>query len=165
MIEKAKEKIKNFIIDAIALNTFSYILTAPIELLIVGLPFQAHLQVRLFAAILNTLTARPYTNWRTFIFRKASVNSQSSWKKKYLWDTLTFASMQAPIYFTSNMIIGGGDLYGVIQGTLVLTMVSGVVGRPYGAYLDVIRDLFGLGKEYDLTPQTARIRKATFSST
>jgi hypothetical protein len=129
--------------DIFALNSFSYLVSAPIELLIAGLSWQEHLQVRLVAAILNTLVAVPFGWWRGFIVKLTRLHAGEPLIKTYLVDTLIFLSFQLPLYI-GNLILGGAEWSEILAATITVTLIAGLLGRPYGIYLDWLRVKHGL---------------------
>ncbi len=134
--------IKESFIDIFAMNTFSYVVSVPIELFISGMSFSEHLQVRLVALLLNTLVARPFGIWRSFILKKFKISDTSSFLKNYLADTSAFLSFQLPLYI-GNLILGGADSQEIMKATITISIIAGFLGRPYGIYLDWIRSSFG----------------------
>ena len=137
-----------FGVEAFAMNTFSYLVAAPVELGIAGMSLGEHIKTRLAAAVTNTLTGRPYGIWRDWIFKKISVRGDSHWTKKYLGDTLAFTGFQLPLYLI-NMTIGGADFDEMVKASIPVTLMAGAMGRPYGAYLDKVRKECGLELEYE----------------
>lgn len=150
--ERRFEKVRDsraykFGVEAFTMNTFSYVVAAPIELGIAGMDVYQHLQTRLAAAVTNTLTGRPYGIWRDWIFKLLKVKKESHWTKKYLADTLAFAGLQLPIYL-ANMVIAGADSDEMIKASIPVTLMAGAMGRPYGAYLDGVRKDCGIESNY-----------------
>lgn len=128
------------------MNSFSYLVAMPLELIVAGMSWQEHLKVRLVALVLNTLVGRPYGLWRHYVIQRTHTCADSHWFKKYWVDTLTFLSFQLPLY-VANMIIGGASVMGIIKAGVSATILSGFLGRPYGLYSDAFRRLIGLRAE------------------
>lgn len=83
--------------------------------------------------------ARPYGLWRDWVMKRATQRQVS----RLLWDSVALLSFQVPIYATIIACSGAsGD--GLIRGTLGAAAMMLVLGRPYGAFLNWIRKLFGL---------------------
>ena len=140
MVEKKSQAIKESFVDIFAMNTFSYAVSVPIELLISGMSWNEHLKVRFVALLLNTLVARPFGLWRSFMSRKFGISDKSSFLRTYLADTFVFLSFQ----------LGGAENNEIIKATLTITIIAGFLGRPYGIYLDLIRTKVGLISQYEL---------------
>jgi hypothetical protein len=135
--------LKNTLTDIFAMNTFSYVVSVPIELLISGMSFTEHLQVRFVALILNTLVARPFGIWRSFILGKFCISENSLFLRNYLADTTAFLLFQLPLY-VGNLVLGGADTDEIIKAGLTVSIIAGLLGRPYGIYLDWIKSRVGL---------------------
>ena len=140
---KTKTHLLETSIDVFAMNTFSYMVALPIELGISGMSWNEHLQVRLVALLLNTVVARPFGLWRTFILKKFRITDTSSFWNTYKADTLAFLSFQLPLY-VGNMVLGGASTSEIISAGITVSVVAGLLGRPYGIYLDWIRKQCGL---------------------
>ena len=138
---------KESLVDIVAMNTFSYVVSVPIELFISGMSFAEHLQVRFVALILNTLVARPFGLWRSYILRKFSISEKSSFLRNYFADTTAFLLFQLPLY-VGNLILGGADNAEIMKATITISIIAGFLGRPYGIYLDWIRSRVGLNELY-----------------
>lgn len=135
--------LKAALVDVFVMNTFSYAAAAPLELIIAGMSWQAHLQVRLVALVLNSVIGRPYGLWRDFVFQRFGVGAESGLWRNYLADTAVFLSFQLPLYVI-NMVLGGADAAGIMKAAATAALLSGFLGRPYGLYLDFVRQLVGL---------------------
>lgn len=96
-------------------------------------------QARLTGAVLMVPVARPYGLWRDFLMKRASDARLS----QLLWDSLALVSFQVPIYgliIASTGASGAGLLWGILGATVMMLFL----GRPYGAFLNWVRTLFGL---------------------
>ena len=138
-----QERWKAFWVDVFVMNTFSYVIAAPLELWIAGMSWQAHLQARLIALPINSLIGRPYGLWREFLIRRTGMTEHSSAFKRYWVDTLVFLSFQLPVY-VGILALSGADWYGIMKAAGIACLLAGLVGRPYGVYLDFVRKLVGL---------------------
>ena len=138
-----QERWKAFWVDVFVMNTFSYVIAAPLELWIAGMNWQAHLQARLIALPINSLIGRPYGLWREFLIRRTGMTEHSSAFKRYWVDTLVFLSFQLPVY-VGILALSGADWYGIMKAAGIACLLAGLVGRPYGVYLDFVRKLVGL---------------------
>lgn len=146
--EKLKEsRAYNWIVEAFTLNTFSYLVAAPNELLIAGMDFPEHLKIRGYGLITNTLLGRPYGMWRSWLFKKTNTTDKSYFLRRWAVDTVAFAIGQLPIYWT-NMTLAGAELKEMIIASIPVTLIAGPLGIPYGWYLDKVRKSCGLPIEY-----------------
>ncbi|NQD38097.1 L-alanine exporter AlaE [Permianibacter sp. IMCC34836] len=139
----ARERLKEFWVDVFVMNTFSYAVAAPLELIVADMSWQAHLKVRLMGLLINSLIGRPYGVWREYVVQRTGMNEASSALKRYWVDSLVFLSFQLPVYVTI-MALGGADLAGILKAAGTASLLAGFLGRPYGIYLDFVRSLFGL---------------------
>lgn len=139
-------QLRETLLDIFALNSYSWLLSIPIELWLAGMSLQEHLQVRMLAVLINTLIARPFTlyreqfllHYRRLLLGSASMNGLQA----YLADTLVFISFQLPLYI-ANMWLGGADVPEIVAASGTFLLIAGAIGRPYGAYLDWLRRAFG----------------------
>jgi hypothetical protein len=60
-----------------------------------------------------------------------------------LWDSLALVSFQVPIY-AAIIAVSGASGRGLLFGVLGATVMMLALGRPYGAFLNWIRALFGI---------------------
>ena len=141
-------KAYNAVIEAFALNSFSYAFAVPNELLIAGMDFSEHIKTRALAAITNTIFGRPYGVYRDWLLKKCKVHEKSHWSKKYLADTAAFVSFQVPLYWFNMAVGGGAEVNEMIAASATISLVAGATGRPYGAYLDFVRDQSGIKPGY-----------------
>ncbi|MBC8998587.1 L-alanine exporter AlaE [Pseudomonas sp. N40(2020)] len=97
------------------------------------------LHARLMGAALMVPVARPYGLWRDWLMTRASEHRGS----KLLWDSIALISFQVPIY-AAIIAFSGASGDGMVRGTLGAALMMLFLGRPYGAFLNVVRKLFGL---------------------
>ena len=82
---------------------------------------------------------RPYGIWRDWIMRHAGPGRMS----QLLWDSIALVSFQVPIY-AAIIAVSGASGRGLLLGVLGATVMMLALGRPYGAFLNWVRALFGL---------------------
>lgn len=82
---------------------------------------------------------RPYGMWRDWMMGHAKENRFS----QVFWDSLALMSFQVPIY-AAIIAFSGATGDGLLRGVLGAAVMMLVLGRPYGAFLNWIRHLFGL---------------------
>ncbi len=143
IIGKWLERIRNSmhcetIVDTIALNTYSYVTAAFIELWIAQMDIAQHIRLRLLGILVNTATWRPYWLFRNKIFEILKINDESSFLKKYAWDTLSFTVFQLPIY-CANMQLSWANIQEMIKASVSAVLITGLLWWPYWAYLDFLR--------------------------
>lgn len=138
-----RDRLKAFWVDVFVMNTFSYVVAAPLELWIAGMSWQAHLQARLIGLLINSIIGRPYGLWREFLVARTGLTEASSGGKKYAVETLIFLSFQLPVYVTI-LAISGADWDGIVHAAGTACLIAGFLGRPYGIYLDFVRRKVGL---------------------
>lgn len=128
-----------FLADTTALILF-FTLTGIInERFIAGMAWEQVFQARLLGAALMVPVARPYGVWRDWLMKRAGEGRFS----RLLWDSIALVSFQVPIY-AAIIAFSGASGAGLVRGILGAAMMMLVLGRPYGAFLNWVRKLFGL---------------------
>src|SRR4028119_105913 len=94
---------------------------------------------RLLGAVLMVPVGRPYGIWRDWLMRRARPDRLS----QLLWDSLALVSFQVPIY-AAVIAVSGAPGRRRVAGVLGATIMMLALGRPYGAFLNRVRALFGL---------------------
>jgi hypothetical protein len=109
------------------------------ERFIAGMTWEQVFQARLLGAVLMVPVARPYGLWRDWLMRRAG-NGRVS---QLVWDTIALVSFQVPIY-AAIIAFSGASGEGLLRGVLGATVMMLALGRPYGAFLNFVRRLWGL---------------------
>ena len=128
-----------FFADTIALILFFTTTGIINERFIAGMAWEQVFHARLLGAVLMVPVARPYGLWRDWLIGRAS-DSRAS---RLLWDSIALVSFQVPIY-AAIIAFSGASGDGLLRGVLGAAVMMLVLGRPYGAFLNLIRRLFGL---------------------
>ena len=128
-----------FIADTAALILFFTTTGIINERVIAGMTWEQVLHARLLGAALMVPVARPYGIWRDWLMRRAGPGRVS----QLLWDSAALVSFQVPIY-ALIIAFSGASGSGLIRGTLGAALMMLCLGRPYGAFLNWVRRLFGL---------------------
>ena len=128
-----------FLADTIALILFFTTTGMINELFIAGMTWEQVFHARLLGATLMVPVARPYGLWRDWLIGRAS-DSRAS---RLLWDSIALVSFQVPIY-AAIIAFSGASGDSLVSGVLGAAVMMLVLGRPYGAFLNLIRRLFGL---------------------
>lgn len=128
-----------FIADTTALIVFFTTTGILNERLIAGMTWDQVLHARLLGAALMIPVARPYGLWRDWVMTRASSGRVS----RLIWDSIALISFQVPIY-AAIIAFSGASGEGLVRGTLGAAVMMLVLGRPYGAFLNRVRKLFGL---------------------
>lgn len=128
-----------FIADTTALILFFTTTGALNERYIADMTWEQVLHARLLGAALMIPVARPYGIWRDWVMGRASDSRLS----QLLWDSVALVSFQVPIY-AAIIAFSGASGQGLWLGVLSATVMMLVLGRPYGAFLNAVRRLFGL---------------------
>ena len=109
------------------------------ERIIAGMSWEQVFHARILGAALMVLVGRPYGIWRDWMMRYARPDRLS----KLLWDSLALVSFQTPIY-AAIIAVSGASGRGLLFGILGAAVLMLALGRPYGAFLNRVRMLFGL---------------------
>lgn len=128
-----------FLADTTALIVFFTATGVINERFIAGMNWDQVLHARMLGAALMVPVGRPYGVWRDYLLRHARPGRLSH----LLWDSLALVSFQVPIY-AAIIAVSGASGHGLWRGVLGATAMMLVLGRPYGAFLNGIRTLFGL---------------------
>lgn len=128
-----------FIADTAALILFFTTTGMINERVIAGMTWEQVLHARLLGAALMVPVARPYGIWRDWLMRRAGPGRVS----QLLWDSAALVSFQVPIY-ALIIAFSGASGSGLVRGTLGAALMMLCLGRPYGAFLNWVRRLFGL---------------------
>lgn len=128
-----------FIADTAALILFFTTTGIINERVIAGMTWEQVLHARLLGAALMIPVARPYGIWRDWLMRRAGPGRVS----QLLWDSAALVSFQVPIY-ALIIAFSGASGSGLVRGTLGAALMMLCLGRPYGAFLNWVRKLFGL---------------------
>ncbi|SUQ56317.1 L-alanine exporter AlaE [Raoultella terrigena] len=128
-----------FIADTAALILFFTTTGIINERVIAGMTWEQVLHARLLGAALMVPVVRPYGIWRDWLMRRAGPGRVS----QLLWDSAALVSFQVPIY-ALIIAFSGASGSGLVRGTLGAALMMLCLGRPYGAFLNWVRRLFGL---------------------
>jgi len=132
-----------FLVEAFTMNVFSIVISTPNELLVAGMDFGEFIGTRLAAVVFNTLTGRMYGVWRDWLLRKLGIDQESRFYKKYAADTIAFISFQLPGYWMC-CLLGGAEFNEAVRASVILTIIAGLTGGPYGVWLEKVRVECGL---------------------
>lgn len=128
-----------FLADTAALLLFFTTTGIINERLIAGMTWEQVFYARLLGAALMVPVARPYGVWRDWVMRRAGKSRIST----LFWDSVALVSFQVPIYAVI-IAFSGASGSGLLRGTLGAALMMLLLGRPYGAFLNWVRKLFGL---------------------
>jgi hypothetical protein len=130
---------RSFLADTLALILFFTTTGAINERFIAGMSWEQVFYARLLGAALMVPVGRPYGIWRDWMMRHAGESHIS----KLMWDSLALISFQVPIY-AAIIAVSGASGQGLLFGILGAAIMMLVLGRPYGAFLNWVRRVFGL---------------------
>ena len=128
-----------FIADTTALILFFTTTGIINERFVAGMAWEQVFHARLLGAVLMVPVGRPYGVWRDWIMQYARPGRLS----QLLWDSLALVSFQVPIY-AGIIAVSGASGRGLLLGVVGATVMMLALGRPYGAFLNWVRGLFGL---------------------
>ena len=128
-----------FIADTVALILFFTTTGLLNERFVAGMSWDQVFHARTLGAALMVPVGRPYGVWRDWLLRRARPTRMS----QLLWDSLALVSFQVPIYAAIIAVSGASGLR-LLIGVVSATVMMFALGRPYGAFLNLVRALFGL---------------------
>lgn len=135
----SRDRHRLVVADTVALIVFFTTTGLLNERFIAGMRWDQVLHARLLGAALMVPVGRPYGVWRDYVMRRAGVGRLS----QIMWDSIALVTFQVPIY-ALIIAVNGAAGRGLWMGTLGATVMMLVLGRPYGAFLAIVRRLFGL---------------------
>ncbi len=135
-------KIKKFIVDFIALNTFVIATAFFVEVVFSGIALMVFLKGRLIMIIPNMITVEPYNRTRVWIGKRLGEWKSPRWQQ-IVRDTIVFLLYRVPLVFLVLTFLGA-PMEKVISACIAATLISGFTGRPYGIFLDWIRKVFSV---------------------
>ena len=128
-----------FIADTAALILFFTTTGVINERYVAGMAWEQVFHARVLGAALMVPTGRPYGIWRDWVMQHGRPGRLS----RLLWDSTALVSFQVPIY-AAIIAVSGASGPALLQGILGATVIMLALGRPYGAFLNWVRMLFGL---------------------
>ena len=128
-----------YIADTIALIVFFTTTGVINERFVAGMTWEQVLHARVVGAFLMVPVGRPYGLWRDWVMSHATENGVS----RLIWDSLALLSFQVPIY-AAIIAFSGATGDGLFRGVIGAAVMMLLLGRPYGAFLHLVRRLFGL---------------------
>jgi hypothetical protein len=131
--------IPKLIADTFALVTFAFAIGMFVEVVLSGLTLEQSIQSRLFAVPLNVIIARPYGQYRDWLFITAKAESRGRFIRT-VTDITAFLTFMIPQYAAVLAWIGAG-LSQILIACFSVVVLSLLVGRPYGLYLTFCRRL------------------------
>lgn len=137
--KKATNGTLGYVADTVALIIFFTTTGIINERFIAGMTWEQVINARLIGGVLMVPVGRPYGLWRDWMMSHAKDNRTS----RLLWDSLALMSFQVPIY-AAIIAFSGASGAGLLKGVLGAAVMMIVLGRPYGAFLNLVRRAFGL---------------------
>ena len=131
-----------FFADTVALILFFTTTGIINERFVARMNWDQVLHARALGAVLMVPVGRPYGVWRDWLLCRARPERLS----RLLWDSLALVSFQVPIY-AAIIAVSGASGRGLLMGVLGATVMMFALGRPYGAFLNRVRALFGLSPD------------------
>ena len=136
---KTSPRRRAFLADTTALIVFFTCTGIVNERFLAGMAWEQVFHARLLGAALMVPAGRPYGIWRDWVMHYARPGRISH----LLWDSLALVSFQVPIY-AAIIALSGASGRGLLLGILGATIIMLALGRPYGAFLNRVRSLFGV---------------------
>lgn len=137
--EQSSLRGREFFADTLALVVFFSITGMLNERFVIGMSWEQVAHARLLGAILMVPVARPYGLWRDWLVGRAKPTKAS----RLIWDSIALVSFQVPIY-VAIIAFNGASGNSLFLGAICAFVMMLVLGRPYGAFLNAVRRLFGL---------------------
>jgi hypothetical protein len=135
----SESRLRSYVADTTALIAIFTTTGVINERFVAGMTWEQVLNARLIGAALMVPVGRPYGVWRDWMMQHASSTRVS----RVFWDGLALLSFHVPIY---AVIIGfsGARECGLLRGVVGAAALMILLGRPYGAFLNMVRRLFAL---------------------
>jgi len=132
-------KIKQFLVDTVALNLFIVCSAFIVEVVFSSIPWSIFWKGRLIMILPNIITVTPYNLTRIWLGKKLGIWKSERWHQ-IIRDTLVFLMYRVPLVYIVLSILGT-PLPKVISACVAATLISGFTGRPYGIFLDWMRKI------------------------
>ncbi len=129
-----------FLADTLALVTFFTLTGILNERFVAGMSWDEIAVSRGIGAPLMVLTARPYGLWRDWAMSRLGWPAGT---RLVIWDSIVLLVFQVPIY-AAIIWFGGAEGAGLWRGIAGAAILMLCLGRPYGLWLDFVRNRFGL---------------------
>jgi hypothetical protein len=124
--------------DTFSLVTFAFAVGMAVEVLVSDLTVAQSMHSRLLAIPLNAVVARPYGVYRDWLFARGGGRGRAL---RILLDIFAFTTFMMPQYALVLWWVGAAGAQ-ILSACLSVLLLSIVIGRPYGLYLVVCRNLF-----------------------
>nr|WP_289852297.1 L-alanine exporter AlaE [Mesorhizobium liriopis] len=131
---------RSFLADTLALVSFFTVTSGLNERFVAGMEWEEVFSSRAIGAVLMVLTARPYGLWRNWLLGRVAPQSR---RGELLADGFALLVFQVPIYL-AIIAMAGARGSALLLGALGFAGLMLVLGRPYGLWLDWVRNRFGL---------------------
>jgi hypothetical protein len=148
----------NMLADTFALVTFAFAVGMFVEVVVSGLTLNQSLQSRLMAIPLNMIIARPYGVYRDWLFSAMDARCRGQLARAGL-DIFGFITFMLPQYAFVLWVIGADFLQILTASASVMTL-SLVIGRPYGLYLGLCRNMLSILARRPIPSQSRRFPRA-----
>lgn len=129
--------------DTLAMLSFFTVAGVLNERLVAGMAWDEVARSRLVGAVAMLATARPYGLWRDAALRLLAP-PRSGRLRLAAADTAALLSFQVPVY-AAIIWAGGADLPEILRGSAGAAVIMVATGRPYGLWLDLLRQLLAAG--------------------
>ena len=108
-----------------------------------GMDFSEIGWARIYGSIASIGVGRPYGLWRNYIYKKFKTTDETSKKKKYFTELLSFASFQTPVYIIGTYL-AGAEYREITQSALTISLTAPFLGPILGVWQDKCRNYVGL---------------------
>jgi hypothetical protein len=126
-----------FIVDTLATIIFFTIIATFTELVIAGMAPGQVLITRAIMMLMMVVTARPYSAWRDWVFRKMLPRRRIG---RAFVDVVAFMAFQVPLY-AATLALAGADLGKIVTALGSATLFMLTLSRPFGLFLEWVRRL------------------------
>ena len=134
--------------DTFSMVTFSWVVGGAMELCS-GMSLEQCVRSRAAMTVVNLLSGRPYGLFRDYCLRRCHVDESSSPVTKAVVDICANVSFSIPLYAGQAYLVAGLDGEQLLTSTAAIAGLVIVGGRPFGWYLEKVRDWLNVPKETD----------------
>ncbi len=131
---------KKFVIDTLAMVTFSWVVGMIVEIFISGLTLGQSLQSRVTGTLANVLTGGIYGKFHDWLFKITNTTNKNQ-IREFIVGTIAFVLFQVPLYVLI-LLSTGATVSQITIATATITVTSIFSGGPYEWFLTKIRHFF-----------------------
>ncbi|MDO8628834.1 MAG: L-alanine exporter AlaE [Nanoarchaeota archaeon] len=142
-ITSRSSRFKLFAVDTVVGLSFNLVVGAAIDKCIAGLTWEQCAEARGISSLMTLVLGGAYGCYRDWFVGVCGVNEQSSRMIRVVTDVGAFSSFNSPLA-AGILVAVGADASQIVRTVVTVNVISPVLGRPYGMYLQWARKKCGV---------------------